>query len=105
MSETCPPLGISTGTTVPKVAPQAAAEHRTAARQKMPGERPKPDKRVLDSEIRVIQSLSGGLTQISRCEAQESPPGAAPRRPPGRFSTSQINYSVFLRRRSTIRPR
>src|SRR5262249_35061193 len=34
-----------------------------------PGARPKPDNRVFNSEIRVIESLSGGLTQISSCEA------------------------------------
>src|SRR4051794_38214694 len=100
MSETCPPTGMSMGTTVPKVAARAAvehrtAEHRTAARLTMPGARPIPDNRVRDSAVLVIQSLSGWLTQISlsrgKVFARRRASTAA-----GQFPNSKINlFGLF----------
>jgi len=70
-------------TVAPKVAPQAAAEHTTAARLTTLDARP-----IVDSSVQseVIQSLSRGLTQISPPRLGNSP-GAAPQRHSGRFST------------------
>src|ERR1043166_3534262 len=71
MSETCPPTGMSIGTTVPNVAPHAAAENKTSPTPQRGATREKRDIRVLYSAIRFIKSYSGALTHTLTLRGEE----------------------------------